>query len=693
MRCAAGFVPGYRGYALRGPACVTGARRAELIPASAVPDGRPAAAPMPEGDTLARTAAGLRPHLVGRVVAAAAGSPSPDHGWSCWSGATVTAVDAAGKNLLIRFDNGLEVRTHLGMHGSWHRYRPGERWRRPPSRARLVIEVPGSVAVCFDAPAVELFEQRVEPVHPVSAISVPTSSGRARGRGRGRPPPARPARSGLPIADALLDQRAVAGIGNQIKNEILWQVRRSPWTPVGDLDDGTLHEIIDLGARILRRGAATGVRPRSVYRRAGRPCPRCGSVIRVERTTGDLPRLVFWCPACQELLRVPSGYAAGSPADRTHWEHPIVARPTRSLPLRWLVVLLPAAVVAVLELLTNVVVDQYLPFPWGTLVVVTVVLVVTAVFAAVAFARVDALTGALRAQNRELEARGASARALHRVSVAIAALSDVDDVLEAVVTNARELLAADVAGAAPGGCRRQARAERPPPAPRARSSSPSSGTTATRRPATGPWSSRIPPMPSSSSSNRAQAVVRLAAPLQRGGARRSACSRSGAATPRGFDVDEVETLASLANQAAIALEHAPARGAPARARGRRGAGADRPRAARRDRPGPRLRQHEVPGDRRLPGGRPRGRGAGTRSAELGAAARAVYVDVREAILGLRSPIEPGQGLGRRGRGLRASGSPRTRASRLDVAIPADGARPAPRRRRPRRRSTGSSRRR
>ncbi len=67
-------------------------------------------------------------------------------------GATVTGVEAQGKNLLIRFDNGLEVRTHLQMHGSWHRYRPGEPWRRLPARARLVIEVPGSVAVCFDAP-------------------------------------------------------------------------------------------------------------------------------------------------------------------------------------------------------------------------------------------------------------------------------------------------------------------------------------------------------------------------------------------------------------------------------------------------------------------------------------------------------------------------------------------------------------
>src|SRR5213596_1788589 len=120
---------------------------------------------MPEGDTLHRTAAGLAPHLVGRAVTAArvrAGGPQVQR----VVGATITAVEAVGKNLLIRFDNGLELRTHLRMNGTWHRYRPGEAWRRPAARARLVLEVPGAVAVCFDAPVVELFEQRAEAVHP-----------------------------------------------------------------------------------------------------------------------------------------------------------------------------------------------------------------------------------------------------------------------------------------------------------------------------------------------------------------------------------------------------------------------------------------------------------------------------------------------------------------------------------------------
>src|SRR5215212_9423987 len=100
---------------------------------------------MPEGDTLHRTASGLAPHLVGRPITAARvrpGGPQVER----VVGSTVTEVVALGKNLLIRFDNGLEIRTHLRMTGSWHRYRPGERWRRSPARARLVLEVPGAVA-------------------------------------------------------------------------------------------------------------------------------------------------------------------------------------------------------------------------------------------------------------------------------------------------------------------------------------------------------------------------------------------------------------------------------------------------------------------------------------------------------------------------------------------------------------------
>jgi endonuclease VIII len=253
---------------------------------------------VPEGDTLVRIADGLRPHLLGRTVtAASARTPGPRA--ERLVGATVTGVEAQGKNLLIRFDSGLAVRTHLRMHGSWHRYRPGERWRLPPARARLVLEVPGSVAVCFDAAVVELLEERAEVLHPAlgrlgpDLLKDPFDVDEAVRRLRD------PSRADWSIAEALLDQRALAGIGNEVKNEVLWQARVSPWTRVRDVDDELLSVLIGLARDVLREGAATGRRPRHVYRRAARPCPRCGAIIRVEHQGRDLPRLTFWCPACQ----------------------------------------------------------------------------------------------------------------------------------------------------------------------------------------------------------------------------------------------------------------------------------------------------------------------------------------------------------------------------------------------------------
>jgi endonuclease-8 len=270
---------------------------------------------MPEGDTLFRTAAGLRPYLVGReVTAARAQGPGPVPQLHRVIGQRIDAVEAHGKNLLIRLGNGLELRTHLRMNGSWHRYRPGERWRRPPGRARLVLEVPGSVAVCFDAPVVELFEQRAEHLHPslsqlgpdLLAPDFDASEVLRRLR--------HPERAALEIGPALLDQRAMAGVGNVYKNEILWIERISPFERVGDLDDATLGRLVATAHRLLTENVASTRRgpervttqgdrgaagPLYVYGRQGRPCRRCGTPIRVVRQGMDLPRSTYWCPTCQ----------------------------------------------------------------------------------------------------------------------------------------------------------------------------------------------------------------------------------------------------------------------------------------------------------------------------------------------------------------------------------------------------------
>src|SRR6476469_1523886 len=114
---------------------------------------------MPEGDTLARIATALRPVLAGKRITSARGrfgGPRLD----LVIGSTVSSVEARGKHLLIDFDNGMTLHTHLGLHGSWHRYRAGEPWRRPAARAVAILDTREATAVCFDAPTVELMETR-----------------------------------------------------------------------------------------------------------------------------------------------------------------------------------------------------------------------------------------------------------------------------------------------------------------------------------------------------------------------------------------------------------------------------------------------------------------------------------------------------------------------------------------------------
>ncbi len=271
---------------------------------------------MAEGDTLARIAVGLRPHLAGRIVLAArARLPGPQV--SRVVGQRIEAVEAVGKNLLIRFDNGLELRTHLGLHGSWHRYRPGETWRRPASRAVLILEVPGAVAVCFDAPVVELFEARAEAVHHTLGDLGPDlldpkfDAAEAHRRARA------PGRSDQAIGEVLLDQRAMAGIGNVYKSEVLFLEKVDPFAPMRSVDDETLDRTIETARRLLhdnaRPGAPAGrtttLDPRTgarlapsrlwVYDRAGRPCHRCGTLLRSGPQGAELPRTTYWCTSCQ----------------------------------------------------------------------------------------------------------------------------------------------------------------------------------------------------------------------------------------------------------------------------------------------------------------------------------------------------------------------------------------------------------
>jgi endonuclease-8 len=248
---------------------------------------------VPEGDVLFRSAGTLQRWLAGREVTEATGAAAP------MVGHTVAKVEATGKHLLMRFDSGHVLHTHLRMTGSWHVYSAGERWQRPVGQAKVAITCGNRVAVCFNAPTVELLAPGAEANHPSLAglgpdvLAQPLDLDEIRRRARRRPPE-------TPLGELLLDQRVVAGIGNVWRCEALFLEGHNPWTPVSALTDDQLDTLMSTAGRIMTEslGPFTGRPRRWVYGRSGRPCRRCGTAV-TSRGQGEQARIAYWCPTCQ----------------------------------------------------------------------------------------------------------------------------------------------------------------------------------------------------------------------------------------------------------------------------------------------------------------------------------------------------------------------------------------------------------
>jgi endonuclease VIII len=249
---------------------------------------------VPEGDTIFRTATTLRRWLVGREIT---GTRGP--GAAALVGDRVTDVTAQGKHLLIRFASGRALHTHMRMTGQWHVYSAGDRWRRPGRQARLVLEAGDRLAVCFDAPVVEVLVAGAERIHPALAslgpdiLAEPPDLDRIVALASRLPP-------GTPIGDVLLDQHVVAGIGNIYRCEALFLAGVEPTRPLGAVGAEHLRDALGHAAALMRPSAHRTGRPgpRWVYGRAGRPCRRCGTRICSARV-GVGRRTAYWCPRCQ----------------------------------------------------------------------------------------------------------------------------------------------------------------------------------------------------------------------------------------------------------------------------------------------------------------------------------------------------------------------------------------------------------
>ena len=244
---------------------------------------------MPEGDTIYGAARRIRAALVGREIASIE-TPHGRFARDRWperlSGRAVRAVDSKGKHLFIRFEGDLTLHSHLRMNGWWGVYERGRRWGKAPSRAWLVIRTAEHEVVQFGGPVLELmtdsrsrFDHRIARLGPdILADEFDDAA----------------------FLRRLREDDPTRGIGNLWKAEACFLAGLDPWKPVGELSDERALAAVHAARPSMLCSAHGGghVREPWVFERHGRPCRRCGTMIRA-RGQGDDNRTTYWCPSCQ----------------------------------------------------------------------------------------------------------------------------------------------------------------------------------------------------------------------------------------------------------------------------------------------------------------------------------------------------------------------------------------------------------
>ncbi len=284
---------------------------------------------MPEGDTIFRSARALGRALTGKVVTsfetALAPLASVDDNTPV-AGRTVENIEARGKWLLIYFSGDLILVTHMLMSGSWHIYRTGERWRQPRRAMRCVLRVEDFEAVAFNVPVAKFFTARtlernsMIPKLGPDLLRADYDEAEARARVLARPDEE--------IANVLLNQRVIAGLGNVYKTEVCFLCAVHPFRTVGSLTPAELDCLLFQSRKLIGENVQessddkiltyTGARRTTrsadqasrlwVYGRQGQPCRRCGTAV-LMRKQGPDARSTYWCPQCQPSTEPVSGWA------------------------------------------------------------------------------------------------------------------------------------------------------------------------------------------------------------------------------------------------------------------------------------------------------------------------------------------------------------------------------------------------
>jgi endonuclease-8 len=299
---------------------------------------------MPEGDTIFRAARALNRALAGKTVTrfdtalAPLASVNDD---KPIAGRTIEKVESRGKWLIVHFSGDLMLVTHMLMSGSWHIYRTGERWRQPRARMRAVIATSDFEAVAFNVPVAQFHTARslerstMVPKLGPDLLSESFSEEDARAR--------LAAQGDSEVADALLNQRVMAGLGNVYKSEVCFACQVNPFRKVSSLTVNEIECILERSRKFMAANVADGAGdgivtysgPRRtthaanreerlwVYGRQGRECRRCGATV-LMRKQGVGARSTYWCPECQAMPQILS---EAQPAQQVEgWSVPVRRR-------------------------------------------------------------------------------------------------------------------------------------------------------------------------------------------------------------------------------------------------------------------------------------------------------------------------------------------------------------------------------
>jgi len=277
---------------------------------------------MPEGDTIFRTARALGRALAGKPVTNFRSTfplLTRFDDETPVAGQMVDAVESRGKWLLIHFSGGATLATHMLMSGSWHIYRPGEHWQQPPRNMRIVVENRDYLAVGFSVPVAKML--RPEQLDRATRIPVPAIDVLSTEFDASHVVPRLRACRSEEIADVLLHQEVIAGVGNVFKSEVCFVTGTNPFCKVAALNEQQITALIAASRRLIKANVLEdsgdtivtfGDRKRRtthesdpsaslyVYGRKGEPCRRCGESVRM-RMQGPDARVTFWCQGCQPM--------------------------------------------------------------------------------------------------------------------------------------------------------------------------------------------------------------------------------------------------------------------------------------------------------------------------------------------------------------------------------------------------------